>query len=251
MPNTCCATSLLLPEKLPSTSPVLAENFDVGVGGVDGLGAVDHDQIATLAFQLLHGPQVLVFGLQGEGDDPLRAVLDRRQRGHDVGRFDQFQPERLARLADLVRRHGHRPIVARRGHGDQAVAGGKHLQAGGEHVLGRDDRDHLGAGGIRHIDRPADDHHLVSRLDGRRRQRRAHAPARRVGQIPHRIEVLPRRAGGDEDAGHGGVGDYESSGDADHGTVSSRLINKPMVRRRLNILTRNQTTLRIMMTRNA
>ena len=61
----------------------------------------------------------------------------------------------------------------------------------------------LGRGGILDVDRPADDHHFVPALERRLGQGLAHATARGVGQIAHRVEVLPRRTGGDEDAGHG------------------------------------------------
>ena len=98
------------------------------------------------------------------------------------------------------------PIIARRGHGDQAVAAGKDFQTRRQHVLGGHDGHHFGGGRIRDADRPADDHHLVSVGDGGRGQRRPHPSAGGVRQVPHRVEVLTRRTGSDEDARHGSSG---------------------------------------------
>ena len=67
-------------------------------------------------------------------------------------------------------------IIARRGGGDQSVALGKDLSAGIEHFLGRNDRDHLRAGRICDLDRPAHHDHLMARPNGCLGQRRPIRP---------------------------------------------------------------------------
>ena len=181
---------------------VLVEDFNVRSVGANRLGSVDHDQVAPLSFELLHRPAVLILGFQGEGDDDLSRLFPSGQCRYYIRRFDEFQAERLAGFANFVLGDVFGAIIARRGGGDQAVAVGKNPLARGEHFLRRNDGNHFGRGGIRHFDRPADDGHSMARVESGLGQRGAHPPARRVAQIADRVEIFPRRTGGDEDVGH-------------------------------------------------
>ena len=98
----------------------------------------------------------------------------------------------------------HGPIVAGGGHGDQPVAARETPPAGGEHLLGRDDRHHFG----RRRDTSTSTGPLTTTTwcPASTAAAASAAPIRPLEalvKIPHRVEVLPRRAGGDEDAGHG------------------------------------------------
>ena len=97
------------------------DHFDFVVGRADRLRAVGDHQVAELLLELGQRAQAVVFGFEREADDPA-AALFRAERGDDVVGFDEVQIDRLAGLGDLVRFDAHRPIVARGGGADQAVA---------------------------------------------------------------------------------------------------------------------------------
>ena len=175
-------------------------------GERDGGRAVGDHQVAVFAFELRQGAQAVVFGFQGEADDPA-AALSRAERGDDVVGFDEVQLERLAGLGDLVRLDADRAVVAGGGGADQAVAAVELARRGGEHFFGRNDRHDAGAGGILDLDRPAHDDDFMAQREGRLGQRLAHPTAGGVREIAHRVEVLPRGTGGDEDSGHAITGD--------------------------------------------
>ena len=119
------------------------DDLDVVVQRVHGLGPLRTIRSQLLFFQLRQGPQPVVFGLQREADEPLPVLARRRawprRRRFRPGATRSGSPV----LAILSGRDLHGPIVARRGHADQAVARGKHPLAGVEHVFGRDDADHF------------------------------------------------------------------------------------------------------------
>lgn len=145
------------------------DDFNLGLAGLDRPGAVEHNQVGALAFQLLQGPHPLVLGLQGEGDDPL-VLLDRTAEGDDIGSLDQVQLQRTAGLRQLVRGDADRAVVAGRGRADQAIAGRERIETGLEHLFGRDHRHDLDGRRIGHVDRPADDQRFVPRCQASLRQ---------------------------------------------------------------------------------
>ena len=64
------------------------EDFDVVVGRRDGGGGVRDDEVAVFAFEFCQRAEAVVFGFEGEADDPAGAFA-RRQRGDDILRFDE------------------------------------------------------------------------------------------------------------------------------------------------------------------
>ena len=161
----------------------------------------------------------MVGRFERERDEPLagrrrrvgrKFPLRRAERRHYVRRFAQSQQEFAVRFGganEVVFRHfigqnGVRAIIAGGRRSDRADALRKELHRGGSHFLGRNDVDDLRAVRVFYVDRAADDDDLEARVQRRLRERRAHASARRVRQIADGVEVLPRRAGGDQNFRH-------------------------------------------------
>ena len=114
-------------------------DFDGVVGRADCLRVVEHHQVAALFFELHERPEPLVVGLQGEAYEPLPGPLRRAERGHYVGSLNQLQDQRLAVFGQLVLRDAPRPVVARSGGPDDAVASRKQTLASRKEILGRYD----------------------------------------------------------------------------------------------------------------
>jgi len=163
--------------------------------------AVGDDQVAEFLFELGECAEAVVFGFEGEADDPAAAFFG-AERGDDVVGFGEVQVEWLASLGDLVRLDPHRAIVAGGGGADEAVAGFKFCGGGGHHVLRGNDRHDAGLRRGVDLDGPADDYDFVPERKRGLRERSPHSPAGGVGQIADRVQILASGSGGDEDAGH-------------------------------------------------
>lgn len=192
---------------------VTAEQLDVIVSRIDGFGTVTDHQVAAFLLQFDGGAKVAVVGFQGEADDPLIVAFALAQDGDDIRGLDEFQLQRLARFGELSIGHLERLVVAGCRGADGSVTPGEHIASDTEHLLGGDDVDDVCAIGIVERDGTGHNHDVMTIPQRRGGKSSAHPSARRVGQVSHRIEVLSRGTGCDQDfgAGWGGIAHAGSS----------------------------------------
>ena len=177
------------------------QQFDVVVERVDRFGAVADDQVTVLLVQFDRRPEPPIVGFEGEADDPLAGPFRSSQQGDDVLGFDQLDHQRLSRLGNLAVGDLAWLVIARSGGPDRAVTIGEQFDAAMQHFVGGDDGMDFRAGRVIDRDRAADDDHRVAVSQASVGQGRAHSAAGGIRQVPHRIEVLSSRAGGDQDFG--------------------------------------------------
>ena len=97
------------------------DDFDIVIRRADGFGPFEIMRSQNLRSSLASAAETVVFRFQREADNPATAFF-RAERGNDVVGFDEMQIDRLAGLGDFVRLDAHRPVVARGGGADEAVA---------------------------------------------------------------------------------------------------------------------------------
>jgi len=153
--------------------------------------AVDHDQVAALAFELLQRPHPPIGGLQGEGHHPL-AVLMAAKRATTSGVSTRWSSSGAPVLAILP----GRPVSGDSRRGRRRRSGrrtGETLPGTSPTSPRRDNTEHLGRLRIIHLDGPLTTT-TRARPQARRPTRRFPSAAGGVGQVAHRVEVLPRGA---------------------------------------------------------
>ena len=198
------ATDSFRPVTLAITSPAGVITSTSLSGRADGLRAVGNHQVAEFFFELgeCRGGDGLLF--QREAHDPAAAFFC-SERGNDVVGLDQVQIDRLAGFVDLVRLDADRSVVAGGSGADQAVAVSNSTAAAASISSVETTGTTRAAAGYSTSTGPLTTTTSCPSAIAASASARAHAAAGSVREIPHRVEVLARGAGGDEDAGHRSV----------------------------------------------
>jgi len=167
--------------------------------GGDGLRRVGDDQVEALGLEFAPRAGRQVFRFQAEADEDLPR-LAAAHLGEDVGRRLEFQRDLPIALLGLAVCACGGTVIGDGCGCDKNVAGVEARRDRIEHLGGARDGDKFVHLGRLEGDRAADKRDAVSLRHGGGCQGGADPPAGGVRDVPDGVEVLARRAGGNENA---------------------------------------------------